>query len=62
MRKKPRYIVVPSVPKGYFWWTIADTEDKTMPNAPVADFREDMPDAEAEARALCDRLNQKEES
>lgn len=57
---KPRYIVGPPVPTGYFWWTIIDTHDKSMQKSPVAQMKEDMPNAEAEVRALCDRLNKKE--
>jgi hypothetical protein len=54
---KSRYIVGPPVPTGYFWWTIIDTHDKSMLKAPVAQMKENLPNAEAEVRALCDRLN-----
>jgi hypothetical protein len=57
-----RYIVTAPVPGGFAWWRVADTFTVEQGNAMrenfgVADFFRDLPNAEQEARALCDRLN-----
>lgn len=54
---KNRYILDPPVPNGEAWWDIADTESEIEPNFEVASFSIHMPNAEQEARSLCDRLN-----
>lgn len=52
-----RYVLTAPVKHGTCWWRVADRESPIMPNFGVADFAESMPNAEAEARSLCDRLN-----
>ena len=52
-----RYIVTAPVHGGYAWWNVVDTHSTVMPNFTVATFFKDLPNAEQEARALCDRLN-----
>lgn len=53
-----RYIVTEPVPHGNAWWRVADTQNKHTENQTMADFFRDMPNAEQEARALCQRLNE----
>lgn len=60
-----RYIVTKPVPGGNAWWRVADTFSAEQGNPMhenfgVADFFRDMPNAENEARELCNRLNQHE--
>jgi len=59
---RQRYIVTEPVPGGNAWWSVRDTFTKEQGNRNgqnfgLADFFRDMPDAEKEARDLCDRLN-----
>lgn len=55
---KHRYVVTEPVPNGNAWWRVADTQNKETVNQTMADFFKDMPNAEHEARALCQRLNE----
>lgn len=50
-----RYKVGTPTPGGSRWWDVTDTEQDQI----VAQFFDAMPNAEAEALALCDRLNGK---
>lgn len=53
-----RYIIIPPVPDGDAWWYVNDTQSEIYPNFTMATFYRECPNAEAEARALCDRLNE----
>jgi hypothetical protein len=49
--------VIPPVPDGYAWWDVIEPESDVMENFAVATFSIHCPGAEAEALALCARLN-----
>lgn len=52
-----RYVVTAPVRHGYQWWNIADTQSRIMENFAMATFAASMPNAEVEARGVCERLN-----
>jgi hypothetical protein len=52
-----RYILTEPVKDGYAWWSVRDTKSEHGINFAVAEFYKYMPNAEQEAKALCDRLN-----
>lgn len=57
-----RYEVIPPVPRGSAWWNVNDTQSDVMENFTIATFSIHMPNAEKEAKTLCDRLNGKIEA
>lgn len=53
-----RYLLTAPTPGGNAWWDIHDTESVVFAvNDSVASFAESLPNAQAEATALCYRLN-----
>ena len=56
----PRYKVIPPIPHGEAFWLVIEPASSVMENFAVASLSIHCPNAEAEALALCARLNDPE--
>jgi len=52
-----RYLVTKPVEGGFAYYRVADTQSDIQADFGVATFYKDMPNAQAEANALAERLN-----